>query len=334
MSMTGVIQTAVRKADATIARAYLSLFRERSALMTFLFHSVFRNEQEMDRCVCDPLDRITVPRFRQFIEHYLRTGYQFVTPGQLLNGLPARGKYALITFDDGYYNNTLIHPILEEFNVPALFFISTNHVLQQKCFWWDVLYREQAARGCDPEQIKDQANALKHLRTEDIEAQLIQQFGPDALKPRCDIDRPFTADELREFASSPLVHLGNHTANHGILTNYPAQERRRQIQDAQSALRQITGTEPTSIAYPNGGYTNDIVSTCQQMGLKLGFTIRPGKTALPLNGEPGRLLRLERFCFYAEDSIECQCQMFRSDVQMYGTFRNSYLKLRKNEIPR
>ena len=41
----------------------------------------------------------------------------------------------MLTFDDGYYNNHLALPVLEEFDVPALFFISTNHVKQQKCFW-------------------------------------------------------------------------------------------------------------------------------------------------------------------------------------------------------
>ena len=52
--MISSIQTIVRAADSLIARAYLSLFRERNALLSFLFHSLFRqlsHPQEFDR-VC------------------------------------------------------------------------------------------------------------------------------------------------------------------------------------------------------------------------------------------------------------------------------------------
>src|SRR5882724_3251133 len=145
--MIGAIQHLVRRADATFARAYLALFRERNALMCFLFHSLFRDEREIALNLVDPLQRTTIRQFRQFVEYYLSHGYRFVTPPDLLNGLAPNGKYALITFDDGYFNNSLARPILEEYGVPAVFFISTEHVRQNKCFWWDVLYRQRAAEG-------------------------------------------------------------------------------------------------------------------------------------------------------------------------------------------
>ena len=95
----------------------------------------------------------------------------------------------LLTFDDGYYNNIRALPVLEEFNVPAVFFVSTEHVKQNKCFWWDVLHRERAAQGASFVQIYREGLAFKAFRTEQIEEALKKRFGPQAFFPRGDLDR-------------------------------------------------------------------------------------------------------------------------------------------------
>ena len=330
--MISAIQNFVRATDAAIARAYLSLFRERNALMPFLFHSLFRNEAEMALNVVEPLERTTVDQFRQFIEYYLGHGYRFIGPNDLLRGLPADGKYVMITFDDGYYNNALALPILEEFKVPALFFISTDHVRENKCFWWDVLYRERRAMGASRGQIYNETLAINARRTEQIEAELLARFGAEALKPRGDIDRPFSPGELRKFAASPYVHLGNHTADHAILTNYTPEQVRDQLQGAQEALRAMAGVDPVAIAYPNGAHNKEIVRACQEIGLKIGFTVRPQKSAVPLDPRSADLLRLGRFCPNGTDPILTQCRTYRSDLQLYGKFRSGYLRLLRGQV--
>jgi peptidoglycan/xylan/chitin deacetylase (PgdA/CDA1 family) len=330
--MVGAIRNIVRGTDAAVARAYLALFRERSGVMSFLFHALFRDEREIERGVVDPLEQTTVAQFRQFIEYYLRHDYRFISPADLLGGgLDPGGRYALITFDDGYYNNVLARPILEEYGVPAVFFISTNHVRENRCFWWDVLYRERRAQGASGRQVYREAIAVKSLRTEEIESRLLERFGPDALRPRCDIDRPFTPDELRDFARCPFVHLGNHTANHAILTNYTPDEARAQIQGAQDALREMTGTTPISIAYPNGDHDAQVVASCRELGLKVGFTIRPEKATLRSGSGTTDLLRLGRFCPHADAPMESQCRTYRSDVLLYGLFRDGFLRLARGK---
>ena len=325
--MIEVIQNIVRKTDAAIASVYLSVRRERSALISFLFHSLFKDMGEIGRNLVDPLERTTVSSLRQLVEYYQEHGYRFVSPPDLLNGLSAEGKYALITFDDGYFNNSLALHVLEGYKVPATFFISTEHVRQNKCFWWDVLYRERSAQGASRRQIYREAMSMKSLRTADIEAKLLQWFGSKALTPRGDIDRPFTPAELRDFARSPYVHLGNHTANHDILTNYTSEEIRRLIAGAQDSLREMTGVCPIAIAYPNGAHTDAIVQTCSDLGLKIGFTIRPEKVAIPIESRSLRLLRLGRFCPTGEDAMASQCRTYRSDLLLYGKFRGGYLRL-------
>jgi peptidoglycan/xylan/chitin deacetylase (PgdA/CDA1 family) len=320
------IQRFVRATDCLIARAYLAMFRERGGLLAFLFHSLFRDEREIALDQVDPLQRTTVGQFRRFIEYYLGHGYRFISPTDPLRGLSPDGKYALITFDDGYFNNIHALPVLEEYGVPAVFFISTDHVRQNKCFWWDVLYRERVARGASPSRAYREGVGLKSKRTEQIEAELTARFGPRAFEPRGDVDRPFSPSELRAFARSPYVHLGNHTANHAILTNYSPEQVRAQILGAQEALREMTGVRPGAIAYPNGAYSGRILEACGDIGLKVGFTVRPEKNPLPLDARSPGLLQLGRFALEGDGLIEAQCRTYRSDLLLYGLFRDGYLK--------
>ncbi len=329
--VTNAVQYLVRAVDATVARVYLSGARERSALICFLYHSLFRDQREIDLNMIDPLQRTTLDKFRQFIRYYLRNGYQFVTPADVVAGLPEGGKYALITFDDGYFNNTLALPILEEFNVPATFFISTDHVRQNRCFWWDVLFRQRTAQGASSGQIYREAVALKQVPTEEIEARLSTAFGPRAFDPRSDVDRPFSPAELRRFAASPRVHLGNHTAHHAILTNYSPAEIRNQIQSAQQWLTALTGVRPIAVAYPNGQHDDSILDICHEQGLKIGFTVRPEKTRLPLSRS--NLMRLGRFATHGDGGhVVTQCVAYRSDFLVYGKFRDAYLRVARGRV--
>jgi peptidoglycan/xylan/chitin deacetylase (PgdA/CDA1 family) len=332
-TMIDQIQQLVRFTDKIIAGTYLSIRQEKDAMLGFLFHSLFQNQQQIAQNLVDPLQRTTVAGFRQFIEYYLEKRYRFISPDHLLEGIDPVGKYVLITFDDGYFNNVLARPILEEYGVPAVFFIATDNVRQNKCFWWDVLFRERLAQGATTAEAYREGIALKTLRTHHMEAILKHRFGEDAFQPRSDIDRPFTPTELREFAQSPMVHLGNHTANHAILTNYSRDMIREQIGSAKQWLEQITGKPVLSIAYPNGAFNSNVIEVCKELGLKVGFTVQPTKNALPLRGESA-MLQLNRFATHADDSIRSQCRTYRSDALIYSTFREAYLQLAGRRVMR
>jgi peptidoglycan/xylan/chitin deacetylase (PgdA/CDA1 family) len=330
--LVGEIQNLIRFADKAIADVYLRVRREQPAVICFLFHSLFRDQAEIDRNLVDPLQRTTVTQFRRFIEYYLACGYRFVDQNELLGGLPSPGKYALITFDDGYFNNHLARPVLEEFGIPALFFISTDHVVSNRSFWWDVLYRERKAEGATTSQIYREGVALKTLRTTQIEEILRRRFGDEAFVPRGDIDRPFTPNELREFQASPSVFLGNHTHNHAILTNYPSERLREEIAQAQQWLSQISSKPVLSIAYPNGAFDQTVMDICTELGLRIGFTVKPMKNTLPLPAPA--MLQLSRFAPDQFDSIESQCRTYRSDLLIYYRFRDAYLRLAGRRVVR
>ncbi|RNI24545.1 polysaccharide deacetylase family protein [Rufibacter latericius] len=70
-----------------------------------------------------------------------------------------------ITFDDGYVDNfTVAKPLLEKYNLPATFFISSGNIGQETPFWWDEL--EQLILFT--EQLPSSFQGLDSLETVDL----------------------------------------------------------------------------------------------------------------------------------------------------------------------
>lgn len=293
------------------------LFRERNSLLIFMFHVVFENEKEMDLNVAAPQQKMTLGNYRQFIEFYLTRGYRFVSPEEILRGLDPSKKHLLLTFDDGYFNNWRLLPLMREYKVPALFFIASNFVKYQKGFWWDILYRERKKQGASEKSI-DHENKLLQTRTYPaVEDYLKKAFGEKALSPVSDLDRPFSPQELRAFSREAFVFLGNHTKDHAVLTCYEDQEVRSQIVDAQNDIHEITGQYPLAFSYPNGNYSDSIVQIVKEAGLKLGITCHFGKNFFSAGLDPSQKLRLKRFCFSSGCKIKRQAPLFCSDFSLF-----------------
>lgn len=308
----------VKLPDLLISKVYLKLFQEKDSLSTFLFHGLFRSKEERSLNLVDPQTWITVEQFRQFVNYYLDHGYTFVSPDDVAHGLKENNKYILITFDDGYFNNRYALPILQEYDVPAVFFISTNHVIHNKCFWWDVIYRERKKEGKSTEEIVNEQYLLKTKTHEEIEQHILDSFGKVALQPRGDIDRPFSPSELNEFSKEKHVFLGNHTCDHAILTKYTSNEIKSQILDAQNAIHDITGITPITISYPNGNYSDEVIKISKESGMKLGITVDYRKNNLPIDCQVNNCMCLGRFDLSSGNNIIKQCELFRSDILLYA----------------
>ena len=278
------------------------------SLVSVLFHSLYESRAELGNEALAPNQNVTVADFRGFVEEMLENGYTVVSPAEIDAGLAPGRRYLSITFDDGYFNNTLALNILEQFRVSATFFVSTDHVQQNKAFWWDSFSRELSRRGITGDRQKAEIERVKVWTPEQIDDHLCRRFGPTVFEPRGDMDRPFSAHELRQFASVPWVHIGNHTHNHAILTNCTPNEMTRQIRSCQDALAELVGYCPIAIAYPNGNHSPSAVSAAMAAGLRVGFTVQPSRPRLPLAGETRMLLG--RFLFHGGRDIARQCRLF------------------------
>lgn len=272
------------------------LVREKPSLITVALHSLCSTRSQLGDPALAPNQNVSVDDFRSLVDTMLEDGYNAVSPSQVEAGLDAGGKYVMITFDDGYFNNVLALDVLEQYRIPATFFVSSNHVLEQKAFWWDALSRELVKTGASEHQRNVEIAKIKTLGADRIDAYLHRHFGVRSLRPCSDKDRPFTGGELTSFARHPWVHLGNHTCDHAILTRCSPQEMRQQIQECQDALTAIAGYAPLAIAYPNGDHSPAVVEAARSSGLRVGFTTRPCRNRLPLRGDD-RLMKLGRFYF-------------------------------------
>lgn len=306
--------------DARLAGACLRVFPGGSTLLIFVFHSLFESAEEIALNRMDPQQAITTGMFHSFAANLRDHGYRFVSPDEVVAGLDAGGSYAMITFDDGYANNRRALPTLEEFRAPAVFCISTNHVRTGKPFWWDVLYREGHKRGWPDDTLEDVRAALKGLRTCDAEKRVIAEFGIAAFQTVSDLDRPFTGAELATFAGHPLVHIGNHTSDHAILTNYSPAEARDEIRGAQEWLRTITGRVPEVIAYPNGNVSRPALQATHDAGIRLGMTVQTGRNTIPSTRSRTRALVLKRYTLRGTRDMAEQCRMARSPLSLQATW--------------
>jgi peptidoglycan/xylan/chitin deacetylase (PgdA/CDA1 family) len=308
--------------DQALAECSLPVSTEQGVLLSFLFHSVFKDEAEAQSGLIDPQQGITVAMLREFLSHFQKHAYEFVSAKDVLGRLPAGGRYVLLTFDDGYYNNIRVLPVLEELHVPAVLFISSNHVKLGRAFWWDVVYREGKKRGCSEIEIRNTIAGYKRHKAADVEILCREQYGANALVTASDLDRPFTPLELRKFASHPLISLGNHTSDHAILTNYSPAEACAQIQAAQNDICAMTGRRPDMIAYPNGNESPAVVDAAYDAGLHLGFGVCPGRNRLPLRPGSRHAMRLKRFTLTSQRNIESQCKISRSALSLDRLLRN------------
>src|SRR5579863_955502 len=185
------LRSMLLKLDHLIAQSGLAFTDSEGVLLSFLFHGLF-DDSESETTGFSPRQGITVEMFACFVEYFQRHSYTFVSPNEVAHGLDSKGKYVVVTFDDGYFSNTKALPVLEHYGIPAALFVSTEHVVHGKAFWWDVIERESSKRRTPQHQVNQVYGSLKRLRTPDAEAFVQAEFGPRALRPLGDCDRPFT----------------------------------------------------------------------------------------------------------------------------------------------
>ena len=179
---------------------------------------------------------------------------------------------ALITFDDGYLDNyTQAFPILDEFNFPALIFLTTDHIDTDRPFFWDLIAYCFWHTKLDhikipvlgdvfwnsPSQIESIihkfSEIVKHLP--ENEKQEIINLLPEKL----DISIPHNTfrnlmvswDQVREL-NSKGIEFGGHTMTHPILSQVTQSQARHEIEGAKKRIETEIGEEISSFAYPNG----------------------------------------------------------------------------------
>lgn len=254
---------------------------ESKQLLIFYFHGIYKNELEKDLHHCDPQNNVTIDQLSEFIQYFQAQNYRFLSLEDLNNDVEDDAPAVMMTFDDGYFNNTLAIPLLEKYNVPGNFFIASRFVAENISYWWDIVYKFRMKEGKSLPSIREEQEGLKAHHYTYINDYILQNFGEEATTPWSDVDRPMTPAELQTFAAHPLVFIGNHTKHHAILTCYGKQEIKNELIACNDFLKQTLGFTPNTIAYPNGNYSDLVLETTKECGFEYAFTTVPQIMPLP-----------------------------------------------------
>lgn len=292
--------------------AYLKLGLEQEGLICLSFHAVVekKNKQTTDHLL--PSLGLSILQYRRIFEHFLEAEYEFISSNAIHQGLSRGKKYIHLSFDDGYYNNVSILPLLNEYKIPIEIFITTSNVVYNKKYWWDVIYDFMRRRGKNINEISREIEQLKCRDHNTIRRHIVENYGNKAFDPISDMDRPLTAGELKTLSEHELIKIGNHTRHHVIMDRVSQSVAEEEIVGAQRDLSRILGYEPPTFAFPNGNCDEKSIKLLEDLGFTIGFSSESRRNRVPNDLEGERRLRIGRYCFFSSLDVAMQCRMVRS----------------------
>jgi peptidoglycan/xylan/chitin deacetylase (PgdA/CDA1 family) len=228
---------------------------------------------------------------------FCKSHLDIITPKDLPQVVSSqKGRYALITFDDGYRDNyESAFPILKAESVPATFFVASGFLDAPRLAWWDEIawmIRTSRRRSV---ALKDWLSAPVHLDEPDRElavrallraykaapvdavSQYLDAIGEATGSGRCPIDADclwMTWDMLREMRVAGMT-IGGHTIGHVLLANASAERQREEILGCCRRLSDEIGEPTRYFSYPVGGrrsFTSVTRDCLREAGIQYAFS--------------------------------------------------------------
>jgi peptidoglycan/xylan/chitin deacetylase (PgdA/CDA1 family) len=225
-----------------------------------------------------------------------------ISPADLGRALrDRRGRYALVTFDDGYIDNyELAFPILRTHRVPATFFITSGFLDDRRVAWWDdlawmvrtsVRTRLKLSRWTKSpiefdEPVRERAihallsiyKQLPHEETDLFLAEVAERTGSG----RCPIshDEPvwMTWDMVREMRSAGM-HIGGHTVTHPVLSRLPVARQAYEVTHCKTRIEQELDEPIEVFSYPVGAidaFNTETMRAVEKAGYLWAFSFHGG----------------------------------------------------------
>lgn len=237
---------------------------------------------------------------------YIRDKYNVIGCVELAAWLRGEGKIpphaALITFDDGYYDNFInAYPILKSRSLPAIIFLTTNFIGRKVPFYWDfvaacffytqkdhahlpllgtIFWTDEASR----EKIMYQWIEIIKRLPEEEKRKIIESTDEilDVVVPLSSFsDLHLSWHQVREM-NDHGIDFGSHTVTHPILTRIPLESVKVELERSKERIEDEIDNSVIGIAYPNGGksdFSHEIIKVANEVGYELAFTLLPGPTS-------------------------------------------------------
>jgi len=226
--------------------------------------------------------------FEKFID-YISTHYNIIS----LNDYYDK-KFKLntlniaLTFDDGYLNNfKYALPILEKYNIPASFYITSIHEKAEYLFpdfidlirfhtkKKELVFQQHIYRKNRKNEFVWNGNSLKNMaRTLPYESLEVlyktlqedwYELPPESLE---DYWKLMTPEALKMIAKHPLFTIWAHGETHASLIDIPFAQAKNEILNSKQILESICEQPVDEFAFPFGFYSKELADYCLEIGYK------------------------------------------------------------------
>ena len=206
----------------------------------------------------------------------------------------------LVTFDDGWLDNfEVAYPILKKYDIPACIFLPVRYISSADMFWQEEILMRLAAMASDTGgETAAQLKSLIGIPDDErvVSTDDLQQFVTN-LKSLSYVELDKVIHNIRTATASYAnvshynrylswehvaemkasgIEFASHGVSHRILSKLAASQCREELIQSRAELRDHLGEPVSAIAYPNGGFSKDVIDEARKAGFSTGFTTRPG----------------------------------------------------------
>jgi len=211
----------------------------------------------------------------------LETFYREHIPGQKLP--------VCITFDDGFANNyKYVLPLLEKYEVPATFFITSIREAGYDFLWNDLL---SIAGQYGPAKLKFDGEDFKKashykyvsnstgltlnevLRTGNFERKeklirILSDRIPFRTMVNPDYWLQLKKEEIQKLSTNKWITIGSHSYYHNDLAKISLSDLESDLLRSKLYLEKIIDKEVTALAFPYGSYNQTVIEVAKKTGYK------------------------------------------------------------------
>ena len=265
----------------------------KNSIINIMYHGVVND----DSCYFSPrhIEKI------QFENHlkYFKNNFSIISTDEafekISNKETLNRKYLTISFDDGFKNNlTTALPLLEKYNIPTTFFISSicvnnndeqylwselaaalNYFYKDEVLNIEDLVFEKMYNKKNKISFTDYIKKLSYYKRNNILLSIEEKFQ---IKKKIksipeEIWKLLNKEEIIKLSKSKVVQIGSHCHEHFNLGQIEINAAKEELEKSKYILEKLINKPINSVAYPDGSYNESIKNLAFEIGYKYQFAV-------------------------------------------------------------